>query len=189
MGQQVRDHQPGIVRAPADVHLYAGAVPQGHHAVELQGNGNPLVLADAAVVVGLEIGQFPVLIQGVGLQVQPGGVYVGGSDLNTLRQRLLPDVGQQHALAPVTEINLVSRLHRRAPDIGPVAGLLCQADNLSCAEPLGLTSVQKCLVVRAVRFHGAPLRRVHPVEAVAAAGEQLLLQRLKFLAFHVLFPP
>ena len=58
VGQQVVDGEHGVVRArrpprPAP----PGAVLQRHHAVELQGNGHPLVLADAAVVVGLEEGQ------------------------------------------------------------------------------------------------------------------------------------
>ena len=92
----------------ADIHLYGGAVPQRRDAMELQGDGDPLVFADAAVVMGLEVGQLPVLIQGIGLQVQPGGVDVGGGDLTPLRQRPLSDPGQQHALAPVGDVDLVT---------------------------------------------------------------------------------
>ena len=114
---------------------------------------------------------------------------MGRSDLRTLRQGLLPDVGQQNTFAPVAHIHPVSRLYFHAPDIGPVAGLLRQADHLRSTEPLGLAGVQKGLVIRAVRLQSATLRPVQPVKAVAAAGEQLLLQRLEVTLFHVLFPP
>ena len=108
MGQQVRDDQPGISRTAADVNRHIGPVPQGDDAMEFQGNGHPLVLADTAIVVGLEIGQLRLLIQGVGFQVQPGRVDVGGGDLHALRQRPLPNVGQQYRLPPVTEVHPVT---------------------------------------------------------------------------------
>ena len=110
VGQQVRDHQPGVAGTAADVHLHIGPVPQGDDAVELQRDGHPLVLPDAAVVVGLEIGQLRVLIERVGLQIQPRGVDVGGGDLHALRQGPLADAGQQHRLAPVAEVHLVPGL-------------------------------------------------------------------------------
>ena len=66
-GQQVRDDQTGISLISTDVHRHVVAVLHGHHAVELQRDGDPLVLADAAVVMGLEIGQLALLIEGVGL--------------------------------------------------------------------------------------------------------------------------
>ena len=62
VGQQVVDGKQGVPRPGADSHLDAGAVLEGDDTVELQGDGHPLVLADAAVVVGLEEGQLGVLI-------------------------------------------------------------------------------------------------------------------------------
>ena len=72
MGQQVGDDQLGVALVRADVHRHRPAVLQSHHAVQLHGDGGPLILADAAVVVGLEIAQLIVLVERVGLEIQPG---------------------------------------------------------------------------------------------------------------------
>ena len=72
VGQQVVDGEHGVVRPVAHRDPHHLSVLQRHHAVELQGNGHPLVLSDAAVVVGLEEAQLVALVQGVLLQVQPG---------------------------------------------------------------------------------------------------------------------
>ena len=189
VGQQIRDHQPGVSLVGADIHLHGGAVPQRRDAMELQGDGDPLVFADAAVVMGLEVGQLPVLIQGIGLQVQPGGVDVGGGDLTPLRQRPLSDPGQQHALAPVGDVDLVTGGERRPPDIGAVTGGLSQPDGLRGAQPLGLSGIQKRLVGSAVCLHGCEFSVGEPVVAVLPGGEEPLLQLLELMLFHVLFPP
>ena len=109
MGQQVRDDKLGLL-VLAQPYLHHGAVLLGHHAVKLQGDGDPLVLADAAVVMGLEKGQLTVLVQGVGLQVQAGGVDMGGHDLGALFQALLAYDSQHDALAPVYAIDTVAGL-------------------------------------------------------------------------------
>ena len=176
MGQQVRDDQLGIAFIAADVHCDSGAIRQRHHAVKLHRDGHPLIFADAAVVVGLEIGQLIVLIQRVGLQIQPGRVDVGGGDLGPLAHGLAADMGQQHALPPVANIHLVSGLQCLSPDQGLVSGLLCEADCLRRAETLGLACIQKRHIFLAVGFHLLQLRRVHTVKAVFTAAQQLFLQ-------------
>ena len=186
MGQKVRDDQPGIAGIGPHGNLHRGAVFHRHHAMELQGNGDPLVLADPAVVMGLEIGQFTVLIERVGLEVQPWRVDVGRSDLRTLRQGLLPDVGQQDTFAPVAHIHPVSRLYFHAPDIGPVPLLLRHTDRFSGAEPLRLGPVQEVLIAGAVCLHGVLIHRL--VIAVLPVGEQLLLPFFHFIR-HVFIPP
>ena len=189
VGQQVRDDQLGVALVGADVHLHRGAVLQGHHAVELQGDGHPLILAQATVVVGLEKGQLTVLIQGVRLQVQPGRVDVGGGDLHTLRQVLFADVGQHDGLAPVAAVQLVPGLHRHAPDERPVALGLRQAKGLRGAQALRLASIQICHIVPAVVLHGGQVLFTQLVIAVFLGGKQLFLQFLDLIALHVLFPP
>ena len=157
--------------------------------MEGQGDGHPLILADAAVVVGLEIGQLAVLIEGVGLQVQPGGVDVGRRQLNALVQGLFPDVGQHDGLAPVADVDLVPGFQEHAPAVGPVARLLRQADGLRRAEALGLAGVQKALVPGAVVLHGRPAGGVEDVVAVLLCGEELFFQLLEFRFFHGQIPP
>ena len=177
---------PGVA---ADVHLHAGAVLQRHHAPQLQGNGDPLVLADAAVVVSLEEGQLAVLIQGIGLQVQPGRVDVGGGDLGAIGQGLVPDVGQQDGLAPVAEVQLVAALYLHAPNIGLVPLLLRQTDGLGGAEALRLSGIQKSHVALAIVLHGLQIPVLHQIIAVLLGGQQLFLQFLICVLIHGIFPP
>ena len=64
MGQQVGDDELGLARFPADDHVHHLAALEGHNAVQLQRDGDPLVFLDAAVVVGLEVAQLVRLIHG-----------------------------------------------------------------------------------------------------------------------------
>ena len=136
--------------------------------------------------MGLEIGQLRLLIQGVGLEIQPGGVNVGGGNLRPLCQGLLSDVSQQHRLAPVAEVYLVPRAQGHAPDVGPVAPRLRQAHRLRGAEPLRLARVQKGLVAIAVRLHGRLVQGA--VIAVFLGGQEPLFQLLELFVFHLSTP-
>ena len=57
MGQQIGDAETGIHDVLADGDLDGGAVLLRHDAVERQRDGGPLILADAAVIMGFEVGQ------------------------------------------------------------------------------------------------------------------------------------
>ena len=181
MGQQVRDDQLGLARL-ADAHVYHAAVLLGHHAPQLQGDGHPLVLADTAVVVGLEIRHLAVLIQRRGLQIQPRRVDMRRRDLRALGQALLTDDRQHQPLAPVAGVHLIPGLQRHAALILHKALRLCRGDSRPGAEPFGLSLVQEGLVVRAVRLHLRQLRLAQRIIPVLVIPKQLLPQRLHFLA-------
>ena len=189
MGQQVRDDQLGIAGIGADVHFCPRAVLQRHHAPQLQGNGHPLVLAQSAVVMGLEISHFALLIEGIGLEVQTGRVDVGRGDLNALVQRRTADVGQHDRLAPVAHIHLVAGLELHTRGKGTVSLLLCQAHALRRAQPLGLSGIQIRHIIPAVGLHMLQCRRIQTVIAVFPVGQQLLFQFLDLRLVHVPFPP
>ena len=57
MGQQVGDAEHGVVLVLTHCKGHAGAIGTGEHAVDGQRHGAPLVLADAAVIVGLEVAE------------------------------------------------------------------------------------------------------------------------------------
>ena len=187
MGQQVGDDQLGLA-ALADADIHHGAVGQHHGAAQLQRNGDPLVLADAAVVMGLEVGQLAVLIQRIGLQIQTGGVDMGGGDLGALGQTAAADDSQHQALAPVAGVDLVAGGQGHAPLVGHEAVLLRQCDGGAGAEALRLTGIQKCLVDGAIRLHLLQLGRAQHVVAVALVLQELLFQGFQFLT-HGQFPP
>ena len=113
---------------------------------------------------------------------------MGGGDLGTLLQGLVPQIGQHHALAPVADVDLVAALEGHAPLIGDVALLLGQADGLRRAEALGLAGVQERHVVLAVAVDLLALRGADAVPAVLLLGEELLLEVLGLIC-HAVFPP
>ena len=172
MGQQVVDGKHGVVRPVAHRDPHHLSVLQRHHAVELQGNGHPLVLPDAAVVVGLEEAQLIALVQGVLLQVQPGGVDVGRPDVDPVLQAFPAHHGQHDGLVPVHLVDPVPGLQLHPPDIGPEAGGLRLGDGPVHALPLGLARVQELLVAGAVRLQRRALLRVQPVPAVLPLIDQ-----------------
>ena len=173
MGQQVRNHQPGVSFVLADAYRYLTAVLHRHHTVQRQGEGQPLIFPDAAIIMGLKVRKLAVLVEGIGLQIQPGGIDMGGGKLNALRKRLRADMSQHHSLAPVAEPDLAAGLQRHAPGIGPVTRFLRQPDGLRSTKTLRLARVQKCLVARAVALHGLQVNGF--VIAVLLAGQQFFL--------------
>ena len=108
VGQEIGDHEHGVVGLLTDGDVHGLTVGQHHRAVERQGYGGPLVLLDATVVVGLEHGQLgcPVLIKGLLLEVQAGCVDVGDDHQDAILHRSLAQYGHGHALATIDDVDL-----------------------------------------------------------------------------------
>ena len=80
------------------------------------GDGQPLILADAAIIVGLQQSQVPVLIEGIGASESSRGVDVGGADLTRPRPGgPLPMTASMQGLAPVGAVDLVPGLSGPCP--------------------------------------------------------------------------
>ena len=180
MGQQVVDDELRILRLVADVDGQHRAVRERHHAVQLQRDRHPLILADAAVVVGLEIGHLRFLVQGTGLQVKAGRVGVGGGDVGALTQRLFADYRQHDALAPVVAVHLVAGFQRHTRLKLHKAVLLRQLDAVLHAQPLGLAVVQKVLIGLAIVVHDGLFALRQTVKAVLRRVQQRLAQLTLF---------
>ena len=99
MGQQVGDGEDGLSGFFTDGHANALAVFQHHHAVKGQRTSQPLVLADAAVIVGLGLSHAGLLDQRTLLEVQTGAVGMGGDEVHALLQRDLALAGGKDGLA------------------------------------------------------------------------------------------
>ena len=176
VGQQVIDDELGILFLVADGHADGAAVGPDHHAVELQRDGDPLVLADAAVVVGFEIGQLRVFIQGVGLQIQAGGIGVGSANVGAFGKGLSADDGQHDALAPVVHIDLPAGLQSHSGLVGHEAPGLGQGHGVIHAVPLGLAVVQEAAVVGAVGLQRLLFSGRQTVPAVLGLIEKFVAQ-------------
>ena len=147
MGQQIVNGKERVPGGGADGHLNDGTVFEGHNTVELQRYGDPLVLADAAIVMRLEEGQLRILIEGAGLQVQPGRVDVGSADLGALVQRLAAHHSQHNGLAPVGAVDLISGSELHAADQRLESPGLGQGNGGIHRLPLRHAAVQELLVV------------------------------------------
>ena len=181
--QQVGDDELRVALVLADVHGDGRAVALDDDAVEGQRDGGPLVLLDAAVVVGLEEREFLFFIERVRFEVEPRGVDVGRRDAQTLVQGLFAEDRQDDALVPVDAVDAVAGLVGfRLVELG-VASLL----GLSLEErgdlPLGLVVRHELLIpfredVR-LREQVVLCHRRHVFRCV----EELFFQRVCFAFF------
>ena len=172
VNQKVGDHQYGIVVIFTDGDGNDAAVLAVHHTVQSQGDGGPLVLLDAAVVVGLEVGDFAVLVQGIGLNVHPGRVHMGGADVDALGKRLGANHCQSDGFIPVVIVDLVTGLDIHAGDKGAVAPLFCFPHSPGGSFPLGLAGIDKGHVAFAVGFHFFTLLGSQLTQAVLGLHQQ-----------------
>ena len=108
MGQQVGDAEHGVALILTHAHRNAGTVCTGEHAVDGQRHGAPLILADTAVVVGLEIAEMVGLVQRIRAQVQPGAVDVGNDQTEALFKRSLSDGSGHHRLVLLHKVDLLA---------------------------------------------------------------------------------
>ena len=166
VGQQVGNDELGFLRLPADADVDHIAVFQGHNAVQLQRNGDPLVLLDAAIVVGAEKAHLIGLIHGDLLQIQPGRIHMGAGDHRALAQVLAADDGQHQSLPPVVAVELHARAQLHARHILYKAPLLRHGNGVVHRLPLRAGVVQKRHIAQAVVLQGFALLGADQVIAV-----------------------
>ena len=176
MGQQIGDAEHRIVRVLADDHVHPRAVLLHDHAVQRERLGDPLVLLDAAVVVGIQIGQVGILIEGVLLHVDAGGIDVRAQDVHALLHRLFADDEQQENLVHPVAVHLVAGLELpvlrhalvqiqeaalfglRAADRGALALGLSVIQEGAVVPGKGLQAIQRLRIVflpHILAFHGS----------------------------------
>ena len=191
VGQQVGDAELGIagLLTDADLHLFTAA--EHHAAVHGQRDSSPLVLLDAAVIVGLQQGQVAGLIQRDRLQIDAGAVDMSGGNAHALPASLFTDNGQHHGLAAVVHIHLVPGLVRSGGVIGHKALSFCPADGLFSGLPLGFAGVHKDLIVLAELVSPGNFFIIHLEEAVFLVQGQLFGESFHIhgFGFHFPLPP
>ena len=171
VGQQIGDHQHGIVLVFAYGDGDGRAVLADHHTVERQGQSYPLVLLHTAVVMGLEEGDLGILIQGIGLQIHPGRVHMGGADVDTLFQGLLADDGQGDGLAVVIVIDFVAGLGGHAGNEGDETLLLGFSDGPGGCLPFGLACIDKRHITLGKSVDLCPVIGRNAGKAVLGSGQ------------------
>ena len=164
--EQIVDDELGVLGVVADLDVDFAAVAADDKAVQLERDGDPLVFADAAVVVRLEVGQLGILVEGIGLEVEPRRVGVGRADVRALGERLLADDHEHDGLAAVVVVELVAGGDGHARRVGLEALRLGEADGGDDAFAFGLRDVEEGLVLLAVVVHFRFFDGADAVEAV-----------------------
>ena len=161
MGQKVRDKEDRVVLLLADIDKDGLSRLFDHDAVDRQGKGHILVLLDAAVIVGVEICDPAVLVEGVLLDIQAGGVDVGAENVDALFKGLLADAEEDHGLVHPDAVDTVAGLELllfrdRASQLD-ISVLFRFRDKEVHALSLGLALVEEIHVVFG-KFHAVILR-------------------------------
>ena len=111
-----------------------------------QRNGGPLVLFDAAIVMGLEEALLGILKEGPGLEIQTGAIDMRYTDADAFRYAAAADGGSNERLAAVIEVDLIPCFILLGVIEGNVAGLFQQGNGSQNRLVLGLGGIEEGLV-------------------------------------------
>ena len=183
--QKVADDELRVIEVGADLDIDLAAVAAHDLAVQLQRRGDPLILADAAVVMGLQIGHLSMgcLEKWAGLDVQSRCVGVRRADVRALCQRLRTDDGQHDGLAAVIVVDLVAGVQRHAALVLDEAALLGKLDGRKDALTLGLGGIQEPLVILTVGVHFRLFSGAQRIVGIL----RLVQQHIAFFLCHFAF--
>ena len=156
VNEQIGDTDNGVGEVFTDNDIDEGTVLLCNYAVQRKGNGDPLVLLDTAVVVGIEICNVGILIHGILLEVHAGGVDMCADDIDALFKGLLTHLEEHDGFTHGVEIYAIAALELAA--LGDylihIAIALCfrHFDGVGDAFALGLAVVKILTVLAANRI-------------------------------------
>ena len=150
MDQKIGYKEHRVFLILANIDLHRSAILFHHHTVKCKGQRYPLILLHASVIVGVEIGEAPLLIQRVLLHIKPRGINMSPKDIHPLRHRFLTDAEQNYGLVHPDRIDLIT-LFQAAALLPhglqfPVACFFSGIDNAVYTFPLCLSLIQKLSV-------------------------------------------
>ena len=145
MDQQIGHEEYRIILVLTNIDFYTGAVLFHDDSVDCQWNGHPLVLLHATVIMGVQISESTILIQGILLYIQSGAVDMGSKDVHALCHGFTADLEHGDGFVHPYAVYLISgfkssALFDQALQF-TVTGLLNGIDNGVNALSLGLTVV------------------------------------------------
>ena len=178
--QQIGYNEAWLARLTADGDFNGLTALERDNAVQLQRNGDPLVLFDAAVVVRLEVAQFVGLIHGYLLEVEARGIDVRARNHCALGEALLADDGKHERLAAVISVYSHAGPQLHAELILDKALLLGQRNCVLDRLALGTGVVQVAHILPAVILNGDALICVDKVISVLLLVKELASQFIHF---------
>ena len=162
MRQQVGYTKYRIAFSFADVDGYLAAVCLDDHTMQGKRNGCPLILLNAAVVMGLEQSKFAIFIQWILLHVQTRRVNVCSTKPNALGNRCRTNDGGNHCLSTVVLVNLIAGFQSHTRRKRNKSMFFQQGFCVGTSLPFGLRLVQECHIVLAKCFTSGLVVFAHP---------------------------
>ena len=107
MYQQIGNKEHRVVLVFPNVQFHCGPILFHDNPMKGKGDGHPLVLFHAAIVMGIQIGNPAVLIEGILLDIQPRGIYMCAQDIHSLCHGTLPNAEQCHCFIHAGRIDLI----------------------------------------------------------------------------------
>ena len=185
--QQVGDNELRVGRLVAYTHLYAldlAVLADADNAAQLKRNCGPLILLDAAVVVGLEERHTVVLVQRHGADVNARCIEVSSSQTYALGQTLIADNSQHNALVAVDAVNLVTRTKRVIARPGTEALALSHAGDFQHGVTLGFALVEEFSVTLGVGLNALLVLVGQTVKAGLFVVKKLFGSHVAFSFFN-----
>ena len=161
MNEQIGDIEHGIASFITDAHINFAAVGAMDDAVQREGLASPLIFFDAAVVMGLEQGEFAVFIERMRFEIESWRIDVRADDVHAGFQRTLADDEEDDGFVLVVVDDLCAGFWHfsGSEHVGKVdeAVGVRLTGHLGCAFALGLAGVEKCFVAFAVGEEGVAI--------------------------------
>ena len=149
-----------------DIYSYRSAVCFYHNAVQGEGNCCPLILFNAAVVMGFEHCQFMILVQRILLHIQTGGIDMRSTQANAFCNRCGADDSCNDCLAPVVYIDFIAGFQRHARSKRHKSVVFQQCRGCYHSFPFCFGCIQKCNVIRCKSIAFCLLCGINPQSAV-----------------------
>ena len=160
--QKVRNVEHRVLFIHADVHFDLASVLCIDHTHKGQGDAGPLVLLDAAIIMGAEVHHSILFVDRIALQVQPGGIDMGAHDLQALMHRFFADDGQDAGFSLLVPVDLVPGFQFFAVIQRPEAGLLSLGQDFFHRQPFAAGLVQEMFIGFAIGHDGLAFFFTHP---------------------------
>ena len=109
MHQQIRNDEYRIIVFFTDMHFHLRAVFFYDDTMQGQRQRDPLILLDAAVIMGVQIRKLTVFIQRILLQIQTRGIDMGAQNMHSFLDRTIADMKQHDRFIHHGQINLILR--------------------------------------------------------------------------------
>ena len=114
MNQDICNGEYRILVVLSDVDHFSASVLLDDDAVNGQRNSHPLILFDAAVIVGIQIGKTIFFVKRILLQIETRGIDMRTQNIHAMFQRFFSNMVKGQRLLIVDRVDFVARVQRFA---------------------------------------------------------------------------